>query len=337
MRKQSVFIIIIVATVLGYMFFKGTFSSPKITGMEVALKTATFLDKTIQSDGSFLFGYFCSSSVECFPVHPDFIQNSKLDYFKSDQIINSYLFLEELTGKKSYKDKADKAIQYVLDKCKENKEFCELNFSSIAQYYKTTGNDKYLSAMLLLANDFLSKDTLSLEETGRNLAFLFEATQEEKYKNRLLEITNEEMSNPKGSSLDYKISAAWSLYLPAYEVSEDERYLTAIKGTLDDFTVTKNLRVFRDVTNTARLVDILLSLPVTESKDSIYRMQARDILQELLKYTWDTPENKKFNADYGFINNLELSEGKQTSKTALFNGWLARLFALMQDEVFKIQ
>ncbi|OGM96255.1 MAG: hypothetical protein A3B86_03890 [Candidatus Yanofskybacteria bacterium RIFCSPHIGHO2_02_FULL_38_22b] len=325
---------------------------PQITGLEIALKSATFLDKLIRPDGTVLGAVICNERTEKCP--PEGYKENYLNIIPSpfpfDQVINAYLLLEETTGNKSYREKAEQAINYILDRCNDETDFCKLNFSSIAQYYDKTGDQKYFSAMLSLADNFLSEsdEAIVFEGTGQNLALLFNATGDARYKNRLLKVADAELNRPlyQTENADYIIRAVWYLYLPAHQVSKEAKYLTVAETIVNDLLKQGRVsEIFEDQINAIITADSLLALADLRGNGE-YRTQAHNILQDLLDSVWDTPENIKYRGDYGFIYTLTrdrtLTAAEIQQKPGLFNYWkvfngrIVKLFTLMKDDNFDL-
>ncbi len=327
-----ILVLVVVVAVSGYVFFR----SDRITGLEVALRTATFLDKAFQPDGKLFGGFECEKSAsgsECPPIpvlaeHPH-----------TGQAIFGYFLLAEASGDPSYREKADKAINYVLDACETNLTMCEWNFFPLTQYYQVTKEEKYLTrGMLPPAEKFLAMsdyDTI-ITNTGHKLAALYTATKDERFLKRIVGIADAELQKPiESNNLMFQI--IWSVYLPVYKITGDPKYLLASREFFDNNDVAKRIKreEFKDVASIAYLVkaaDALLSLAELGEKRDIYRAQAQSILQVVLNKLWDTPENPKFTGDYGFIEDT-LNENKSTKET-LFNGWLIKVFVLMKDAKF---
>lgn len=339
MNKPLLFILpilIAVAVGFGYFIFRDK-PRPQITGLEVASKTASFLDKTLQPDGSMLGGYSCDSSTadKCLPMA------LSADQPHYGQAIFSYFLLAEATGDQSHRAKADKAINYVLDRCDTNVLMCEWNFFPLAQYYEKTGEDKYLTrGMLRPAEKFLTMPSYDaiIANVGHKLASLYIATQDERYKNRLVEIADAELEKPiENNNLAFQV--IWSIYLPAYKISRDAKYLKASEAFFNNYNMAERIRLeeFKNPASIAYLIkaaDGLLGLAELSESRKTYRAQAQAVLQAVLNKLWDAPQNPKFTGDYGFLD-VDISVDEKIHKSTLFNGWLIKLFVLMSDEKFE--
>lgn len=324
---------IAIVAIGGYVFFR--LSSPRITGLEVALKTASFLDKTLQPDGSFTSGFICGDSIpgKCEPANDTPVHTG--------QAILAYYFLAEATDDQSFMVKADKAMNFVLDRCESDLEFCEWNYFSITQYYEDTQEDKYLQAMLRPAEKFLSmlNEEAVLSQVGTKLAGLFNATGDVRYKNRLLEIADLELltqANNTGRA-DYNMQLAWSVYLPAYQISNDQKYLAVAEEFFGNLKAVENLDKFDQAYSMSKAASVLLDLEEVTGKE-IYRLQAHTIMQEVLLQFWDTSENPKFTGDYGFVDSSDTRlEPGQSTKYMLFSGGIMQQFIKLKSEKFKLR
>ncbi|HEV8601133.1 MAG TPA: hypothetical protein VGQ87_00860 [Patescibacteria group bacterium] len=325
----SNFIVVILAViiaVLGYFFLKSGPKTvpppPQISGLEIASKTIGFLNKTLQPDGSFLYGYSCDKSIAAKCV----LSPNKPPH--SGQGILAYYFLAKATGDQSLRNKADLSINYMLNQCAIDVQFCEWNYFPIYEYYKDTGEQKYLEGMKKPAEGFLimaDKDVIA-NNVGLKLGWLFDATKDVRYKNRLLAIADAELKKFPGDSKQflYPIQVAWSIFLPSYNITKDQKYLSAMEKFFDDLNVPDNLQKFKDATSVAKAADVLFSLSAISDRGKIYKAQAHKVLQELLFQLWDTPQNLKFDGDYGFIDNL--ADADKADKSMLFNGGLLQAY-----------
>lgn len=325
--------LVIIVAVLGYIFRTPT--TPTITGLEVALKTALFLDKTLQPDGSMLGGYECEQSApnKCSPIP------LSADMPHTGQAIFGYFLLAEASGDPSYRAKADKSINFVLDRCETDVLMCEWNFFPLAKYYEITKEDKYLTrGMLPPAEKLLAIPDYDaiIGNVGHKLASLYTATKDERYKKRLVEIADAELPKPiENPNLAFQV--IWSIYLPAYKITGDSKYFLASKEFFDNYNIERRTssEEFKDVASIVYLIkaaDGLLSLAELSENKETYRVKAHAILQTVLNKLWDTPESLKFNGDYGFIEDTITPD--KAPKSTLFNGWLIKLFVLMKDDKF---
>jgi hypothetical protein len=326
-------VLVIAMAALGYFLTR----PPKITGLEVALKTASFLDKNFPLNGDILGGYFCEKELpECKPVKLSTTQPHV------GQAIFSYFMLAEASGIQSYRQTADRALDWVLDACETNVKMCEWNFFPLVQYYEKTGQDKYLKGMLRSAEGFLTmtNEDIVKNNVGHKLASLYNATGDARFRNRLFEVADEELRTPPlegfiDTFID--IQVAWSIYVPLYRVSGQQQYLKAAEEVFDNFNVAENLDQFNSpelIPDAVKAGDVLLSLAELSKNGKEYKKQAHDLVQEIMLRLWDTPENLKFNGDYGFGDSL--ADDSHTYKPALLNGWLIKLFVLMKDEKFVV-
>lgn len=300
----------------------------RITGLEIAEKAITFIDKTYQEDGSFISGFACDDSFEekCkmvvdLPEH-------------TGQGIGAYYGLAKATGNPVYKEKADKAINTVMEKCKTNLQFCELNYFPFYQYYKDTNDQKYLDAgMLPVAQGILLKsdqDTI-VTQAGIKLEWLYEITGEDKYKNKLLEVADNNIKSLTESpnATDYNMQLVWSVFIPAYKATRDQKYLDFINDFVAKLDIEKNPDFFIQPYSMTKASNVLLDL-YDATGDVQYKNRAHAIMQKVLTDLWDSPEHTLFTGDYGFINTSE------SSKFMIFNGGIINQFMRLKDEKFEI-
>ena len=327
-------ILVAISLSLSFLILRKDVAQPKITGLEVALKTASFLDKTFKLDGSFVSGFSCTkSSGECVSV-PLSVEQPHIG-----QAVYGYYILAEASGNQSFREKADLAMTYILDNCEKDIRFCEWNFFPLAQYYFDTHDEKYLQQGMLPPAEkllTLSSTTIIEANVGHKLASLYQATGDVRYKDRLIAVAEDELKNWPGDEDKFlhSIQISWSIFLPSYNITKDPKYLNAVEVFFGSFNTSENLHKFGAADSAVRAVDALLSLSLISENGAMYKTQAHTVLQDLLYNIWDTPQNIKVNGDYGFLNNFR--ETDKAVKSVLFNGWLIKLFVLMKDEVFLV-
>lgn len=337
----SIATLVVVAGAVGYVFLKDKFVRSEITGLEVALKVSIFLDKAFQSDGTMLSGFGCipNDKYECKPLEldPESSANVPVSQVHLGQAIYGYYVLAKATGNQSYRTKADRAMDFVLRECQTNVTMCAWNFFPLSRYYFDTKENKYLQGMLRPAQQFLflSDSALVGQNAGHKLASLYQATKDESYKKRLLELADAELSKMPRPTNEFgqSVQVIWSVFIPAYTVTNDKKYLTASEKFFDGFNIAENFDQLKVIDTVIRGADALLSLAEVSSNGQVYRVQAHSVLQETMNRLWDNPQNLKANGDYGFI---EIQEGKYRFKKTLSNGWLVKLFVLMADEKFNL-
>ena len=233
-------------------------------------------------------------------------------------------------------------MDFVLNKCRTNFYMCDWNTSAIAGYYLDTKDKKYLNAILGSTRNKktlfdLSNQDLINQDAGRSLALLYQATGDERYKKRLLEVADEELlSWPRGRDrLEYSIRVAWSVFIPAYTITNDHKYLTASQQLFDNFNLGANFDLGSiSIESVLKGADALLTLSEVSNHGGVYKIQAHAVLQESLKQSWDSPENIKSNGDYGF--GYPTVRDKNYVKKALYNGWFIKLFSMMADQKFNL-
>lgn len=333
----SIFILLAIAALGAY--FWASAKPASISGLEIAVKTASFLGKTFRPDGSVLGGFSCSQGSQNKCGTPITLSAAAPHY---GQAIFSYVLLAEATGDQSHKAKADRAINYVLDRCDTDIHMCEWNFFPLAQYYEKTKEEKYLTrGMLRPAEQFLTRPDSAVinGNVGHKLASLYRATQDERYKNRLLEIADAELLKQTVSP-DLTFQIIWSIYLPSYKITNDPKYLLASESFFNSYDMAERVmsEEFKNpgsIANLIKAADALLSLAELSENREAYRMQAKSVLQAVLNKLWDTPQSLKFNGDYGFLDVDMSTTEEEIHKSTLFNGWLIKLFVLMKDERFE--
>src|SRR3989344_1378995 len=316
-----------------------------LSGYNIALQSAQFLEKTLQGDGSFELAYLCKSGEDvCSPIDVEGPRHT-------GQAILAFYELYKETGDVVFKEKADHAMRYVLEQCTINKDFCEWNFFPLYVYYKETGDRRYLDGMLLSSKHLVAEENLSTflsTNAGVKMRMLYDVTKDVAYIDKLTSMTSRLLSgeplvnnlvilNVDGVVIRAQdIQAAWSLLIPTYEVTRDPALLGIIEETFERNNYTAHLDVYdAQPSGTADLTkgtETLLTLATfNEEKSDFSNREAQTIGEHLLKTRWDNPEMPKFTGDYGFLTAYDASSGK---KDTLFNGWLIQLFLKMKDASF---
>lgn len=330
-----------------------------LSGLEIAQRTAKFLDSTIKPDDTFHLLYNCHvESKDCALA-------TNAEQVRNGQVILAYKDLFQETQDQSYKQKADKAMDSILKACQENDDYCIWNFFALYEYYKETNDQRYKSAMLKVADKGLEpgKPLISYLNlnAGNKIAILYDITGDKKYKEQLEKMAQDTLSGALDNATDnpviLKMSTdsgefpirkkslhiMWDFYLPAYKVSGNSVYLQPIKEFFDNVhTPTQVSILFQAVTNSDldEIAELALALSEDFTDGSIptddiekYRLRARTILESLLVF-WDTPEHTLYTGDYGFLSSVLARN--VTIKETLINGWQMRLFLKMKTQQFTV-
>lgn len=330
LRSILFVLVVLVVGFGGFVIYTKYKNAPvKLSGLEVALKTVSFIDKTLQPDGGMSAGFGCPpGSLTC--------DSLKIDENQPHlgQAIYGYYSLAKASGDQSFRTKSDLAINFVLDKCKTNVQMCAWNYFPLSRYYFDTKEEKYLAGMLKPAQGFLdmSHENIIAQNAGHKLASLYLATGDDKYKVRLLEIADKELSNWPNKSA-YSIQVVWSVFVPAYNITKDKKYLTASEQFFDNYNLADNIDKIEPIQTILKGADALLGLADISEKGTEYRVQAHEVLQKVLDKFWDNPENLKVNGDYGFLEILPKDKHIRFKMT-INNGWLVKLFTILAKEKF---
>ncbi|MEQ1500342.1 MAG: hypothetical protein ABL917_03160 [Parcubacteria group bacterium] len=330
------FLILLVACIVFYFVFAPLFQK-KYTGLEVAVKINSFLDKSLLKNGGMIAGFGCSKvTKECSEIVP--INNNQPHL---GQAIYSYYLLGQVTGDASYRAKSDKAMDFVLESCKTNVEMCAWNFFPMSRYYFDTKENKYLIGMLAPSVQFLrmNSDFVIDQNVGHKLGSLYKATNDEKYKTKLLEVANGELAKwPYGPEVHSgrSIQVIWSVFLPAYEITKDKKYLVASENYFNTFDLSKNFYRFLFLDPIVKGADALITLSEISEKGAFYKEQAHSTLQLLIDTYWDSPENVKVSGDYGFIEMPERGKENVVWKKTITNGWISKSFIRLPNDKFNL-
>lgn len=328
------YVVLILAILAGlaYYFLVANKGPQTITGLEVATKTASFLDKTITESGGMLAGFGCFYAIggNCEPYGISETQPHL------GQAIYGYYSLARVANDQSYRLKADRAMNYVMESCQTNVQMCAWNFFPLARYYFDTNEERYRESMLRPAEEFLvmSHEDIVIQNAGHKLASLYKATSDERYRTRLVAVADRELANWNPNQSGSSIQAIWSIFLPAYDITSDEKYLAISRTFFDSYNLADNYNQLTPTQAILKGADALLVFAEITGERA-YRLQAKNVLQKALNALWDNPENPKVNGDYGFF---ELNpEGRRiVFKQTLNNGWFVKLFTILADEKFEL-
>lgn len=315
------------------------------TGLSIATDAVRFVDSALdENTGYFHLTYECSSeSAACTPVDdPDKPPHSGYAILSLKRVGGA-------SGNEAMAAKADTVLDKAIERCQSDSRFCEWNFFPLHIYYKETGDQKYKDAMMKVVESVMKERPLK-ELIDNNIPVkwwrLYDATGEERYKKHLLDIADKELAERTAQKTlgktvyttkgnyevrSYDMPVIWALYVPAYLASKDERYLRFIQDFYEAADIENNTNYFWGATDTGNLIKGLEAMLMIADEDAsradMYRTKVRVALEALMKDRWDTPDNKKFNGDYGFLVS-------PTGKATNIQGWIIALFMSLKDEEF---
>src|SRR3989344_3457879 len=122
-----------------------------LTGLEIAKKTALFLDKATQQDGSVISVFTCYLDT-CTPPPPNFNRSSGYAGV-------AYYALFKATGDSSYQTKAQNVLDFALSECQKDKQICIGNFSPFYLYYTQSNDTRYKDILISVADEFPANKT----------------------------------------------------------------------------------------------------------------------------------------------------------------------------------
>lgn len=323
-----------------------------LTGLAIAKQTFTFLDKTIKPEGGFYYSYECDSAFEQL-CRPKGIYETGHAYYKPPPHFGHLTLAFYDYGKKAKDqlmvDKSDKAMEFILASCENDSDWCLWNFSPLITYYNETKDVRYKNAMLKVAPQLQKEkplmDSLNLN-SGLKFKALYDITGDTVYKNLLVketdailagQIDTDEINPVLYKEGDFTVraqtfKAIWSNVLPTYHVTKNEVYMKFAKDAFEKAKLTEHLGKLQNTNELQLLIfanDALLQLATvdTDGKEA-YLAKAHDIAQYIYTAYADTPDNKKFNGDFGFVYG--------GLKDSLNNGWLVRHFIKLSDDIFQV-
>lgn len=345
-KKQILMIVgvVIVLAIGGYVFY--IFSS-RVSANEVATMTAKFVDSALdEKTGTFNLFFECDrGNGTCAPINND--EPPHMGYS-----IMSLKLVGEETGNTAYITKADTILKTALERCETDTKYCEWNFFPLFHYYKETGDPLYRDAMVKLGDLLLAERSFG-DLVSQNIPVkwwrLYDITKEEKYKDRLLIMADKVLENPisdltktkevyttGGFSVDNMVTQTiWAVVVPAYRVSNDEKYLAFAETYFDKAKIEDNADKFLvSQTGAAALIKGLEAIldisSLDASQSSTYMARAKKISEFILQKGWDTPNRKLANGDYGILVS-------PTRKATNLQGWFTVLLLKLGTEKLSIR
>lgn len=320
-----------------------------LTGLEVAQKMALFLDKSQKADGTFQLFYTCDKKLS--PLCLKTEKGSATPH--SGMITLAYLELYQKTQNEIYKNRADQAMEVTLTNCQQNKDFCEWNFFPLFIWYQDSKDQKYLNAMLSVSDRFMADQPLIKqvnENYGIKLEMLYKATADKKYLTKLIQMTdallaggldqhekNLEIYREGGISVRaLSQNIIWNNLLPTYRATSDNKYLKAVQDFYEKAQILKHFDDYKNREDFFPLMlamDNLLTLSGLAVSPAIYLTQAREIAQTAILTLWDTPQNRRFDGDFGWLKYFRDTDNE---KSTLHAGWLIRMFVKMEKQSFTL-
>lgn len=326
-----------------------------MTGLEIAKQTATFLDKSVTSDGR-IIAYTCEKQPKlddpCIAVGPALPTIA-------GHVALAYWELYKRTRQNEYKEKAEQIINNVVKKCGEIAEYCLGSLPALYSFYQDTKDPRYkesaLKAQELVLSDTPLPEYIILGSGAGGSILLYNLTGDTKYFEKMEQtmrgILDKELDSPENATINREVYKEGELsirhrtilatalsYPEAYVATQNLRYLQAMEEYFKAMNIRAHLEDFKKDERSSDLPTLTGLLALSElaplPQKNEYRELAHWFAQEMLLSLWDNPENKKFNGDFGFITFFGKDrEQKRTVQSAL----RLLLYLKMDNELFKIQ
>lgn len=330
--------------------------SNTLTGLEIAKKTALFLDKAVQENGSVIGIYGCTKKEAkdaiCSAPPPSFV-------IPHGFTGSAYYNLFKATKDTLYKEKAEKILQFALHDCQTNKNIpnCLNNIIPFYNFYKETNDSRFKDVILSVKDQLVGNKTPreyagSWQIYGIPLAILYELTGEEKYLNKLEAATKDFLENgfaddtknpvfyKEGDFIvrKYDIQIIWDYYIQAYRVTKNPAYLKAVEDFFNKANITNHLEEFKKHENGENISFVEALTDLTElldnsEKKQIYLQSMYELANQASLDFWDNPDNPKFNGDFGFLINFDT---QKNNKPTVHSAWRIRHYLMMGSKTFKI-
>ncbi len=317
------------------------------TAGELAAKTIKFIDAALDpATERYDLSYTCSEVQKtCKPRH-----NPDIPPHMGYAIIS----LREVglaTGDTRLVEKSKTILHDAINKCADDPRYCEWNFFPLHHYYKATGDQKYLDAMLAVSGNVTApRPVRDLIKANIPVKWwrLYDATGDEKYLKQLTDLADEQLRVFPAERLNddlvyrdgqtdvrsYDLPMIWAVYMPAWFASRDEKYLAPAREFFDATDLAANTSLFFDVTATGNLLkgveSLLNAAEAIPERREAYRKEALDILRVVLQERLDTPDRTLVNGDHGL---LVSPHEKETN----IQGWLTYTLLELGDEPLKLE
>jgi hypothetical protein len=306
----------------------------RISASAAASELTKFVESTInEKTGLFYVGYECDRVAGACVVD----ESTSTPHFGY-----SIMSLAREQAKSPHlKEKADKMISTVVERCQTDREYCEWNFFPLYEYYTATGEQKYLDAMVSVGEYLLGQEGQE-GLYGSNIPVkwwrLYELTGDQRYRDALLRVANEVLSTnmsflvndskaiyetPEMTVYEDMFEVVWAMMYPAYKVSGDTRYLAYAHDYIEKSNIIDNwskvwLSDGRPGSLTiVKVMETMLWLSQSDQKyQELYTQQLVLLSEQVLASFWDHPERKMINADYGIMT-------RRNYKTTNTNAWYA--------------
>lgn len=278
-----------------------------------SVQIASFINNSKIAEGEFPARMRCESNT-CTPMVAD-------NTTPSGYAIQALLIGARESDNDSLKTTADEVINRILRLCENDVTVCERNFYALQDYYEITDDEQYLSALIKSGNYIVNQiksgesiENLVQRNTYEKLTYLYWITTDETYKELVISAAesayakwpNEIESTSLYSVDSYEVTyhtpfVVNGLFLPAYQLTNDNRYLVEVQNYLNKANIVANID---DLTWEGGLIFILNTVEAMLSYNElvaseVFLTDARNIMQEILWWQYDTPEQTIYNADYG--------------------------------------
>jgi len=345
------FILGVATTFAVYTTFSAYFSSKNMyeqTARQVAVDMVGFVDKALnEKSGIFHLFFSCNENQKnCVPFSPD--STPHMGY-----AIISLKKVGEIIGNDGYTKKADAILHTAIERCEtEDTIYCEWNFFPLYEYYLATGDTVYKNSMTKLGEVLLEESTFKkMVEDNVPVKWwrLYEITNDEAYKIRLIALADEVLNKPiedltattdlytaNGFKVDdMTIKTIWAVVIPAYKVSQDERYLSYAKDFFSQASVehaVPEILAHQGGMGTAvKALESMIWISDLDPSISLdYRTKATKLAESVINESWDSPKRPIINGDYGLLSGSMI-------KATNIQGWFIVSLLSLGSETLKIR
>jgi len=345
-------IIIAFGSALTLYFLFNTTPTNAVTAMsgnQIALRSASFLDGIKTFDNHYYFSVYCSQNS----TYNDCVL---YDYYLNQTnawALYSYTNLYSSTGDSSYLGKAQNEMKVISNDCSANLDSCLWILVQMINYERVTGDNQYSNLISVLGSRLLStsenSSTMLLGIESRELALLYEMNGQKQYLDESLarlQMSKNLWSNTGSdqtqallyvdNGLQFYGYSCWSelAEIELYKATHDNSYLQNAANFFNSANIDKHSRKIEFLVALEPCIDSLQQLS-SSTGNQLYMNEALNASQYIVTYRWDPniQTAKKFNGDSGFLSDVYVEQGWKLTNDA---SYMIYLLTQMKDSQFQI-
>lgn len=347
----SILIVAFVAAFTLYLFFKtpATTATTTLTANEIAIDSLNFLVEMKRTGGRYNYSMNCTDGIGCVSNGDSYTQTGAW-------AVLAYAGLYQSTSDSQYLQKMNREAIDLINSCSGREDECMWVLTQIIRAYQVSKNPTYLNFAQTLGDRLIANgnksqtlDTMIAGIEARELALLYEQTNDQKYLNEArvrLERSKSDWGNLQIDPFNEAVysSSSFTLYrascwteLGEAEIAKAANDSQARSNVIDFFAnanITGNWRSLAQLTAIQPCIETLLNL-YQQTGDTQYFGQAKAGMQYIITYRWDSPLQiaTKYSGDGGFLFRLYTGDDE---KTTTDTAYMIYLLSQMPNENFAI-